>query len=56
MGYNGLTFSYSQHDHVSSEWMNAERATEEEFEAAKAEFIRLMNGNTRLKSAQNHSG
>ena len=42
-GYNGLTFSYSQHDYVSSEWMTAERATEAEFEAAKAEFIRLMN-------------
>lgn len=42
-GYNGLTFSYAQHDFVSSEWMHAERATEEEFEDAKAEFIRLMN-------------
>ena len=42
-GYNGLTFGYSQHDFVSSEWMNAERATEEEFEAAKAKFIQLMN-------------
>ena len=42
-GHNGLTFDYSQHDYVSSEWMNAERATKEEFEAAKAEFIRRMN-------------
>lgn len=43
IGYNGATFDYSQHDYVSSEWMNAERATEEEFEAAKAEFLRLIN-------------
>lgn len=43
MGYNGLTFDYSQHGYVLNEWMTAERATEDEFEAAKAEFIRLMN-------------